>query len=108
MYLSSSNILQSNSNVNTTLQIPSLLNFDFNNSNCLLSPDNSFAIFFSDSVVLNVDLKTKRINWYKKLDNNEKIADLQINSNNEISFIKKLETHNEIVVLSNNNCMNFN
>ena len=108
MYLSSSNILQNNDNINTTLQIPSLLNFDFNNSNCLLSPDNSFAIFYNNSVILNVNLKTKQINWYQKFENNEKITDLQINSNNQISFIKILETHNEIVVLSNNNYTDYN
>ena len=105
MYLSSSNIFQSEENINKTLQIPSLLHFDFNNSKIVLSPDNSFVIFYNESIILNVDLKLKKIKWYQKFPNNEKISDVQISPNNQISFVKHLNTHNEIIVLSNNNYM---
>ena len=108
MYLSSSNIFQSEENINKTLQIPSLLNFDFNNSKIVLSPDNSFVIFYNESIILNVDLKLKKIKWYQKFPNNEKISDVQISPNNQISFVKHLNTHNEIIVLSNNNYMDYN
>ena len=108
MYLSTSNILQKDDSINTTLNLPPLLNFDFNHSIPVLSPDNSFVIFYNDSIILNVDLKTKKVKWYQKFENNEKISKVQINSMNQISFIKKLYTHNEIVILSNNNFMDYN
>ena len=108
MYLSTSNILQQDESINTTLHLPLMLNFDFNQSKCIISPDNSFAIFYNDSIFLNVDLKSKNIKWYQKLDSNEKISDVQIYSNKQISFVKNLETHNEIVVLSNNNYVDYN
>ena len=108
MYLFSSNIFQSEKNINKTLQIPSLLNFDFNNSKIVLSPDNSFVIFYNESIILNVDLKLKKIKWYQKFPNNEKISNIQISPNNQISFVKHLNTHNEIIVLSNNNYMDYN
>ena len=108
MYLSSSNLLEKEESINTNLHIPFLLNFDFNKSTPLLSPDNSFAIFYNDSVILNVDLKTKKIKWYQTFENNEKISNVQINSNNQISFIKQLDTHNEIIILSNSNYMDYN
>ena len=108
MYLSSSNIYQPDDSINKTLQIPPLLNFDFNNSKLILSPDNSFVIFYNDSIILNVDLKLKKIKWYQKLPDNEKISDVQISPNNQISFIKHLNTHNEIICLSNNNYMDYN
>ena len=108
MYLSTSNILQQDESINTTLHLPLMLNFDFNQSKCIISPDNSFAIFYNDSIFLNVDLKSKNIKWYQKLDSNEKISDVQIYSNKQISFVKNLETHNEIVVLSNNNYIDYN
>ena len=41
-------------------------------------------------------------------EENEKISDVKINSNNQISFVKKLYTHNEVIVLSNNNYMDYN
>ena len=108
MYLSASNIFQKEDNINNKLRIPPFLNFDFNKSNCIISPDNSFAIFYNDSIILNVDLKSKSVKWYKKFEENEKISDVKINSNNQISFVKKLYTHNEVIVLSNNNYMNYN
>ena len=108
MYLSSSNILQRDDNIHTKLKLPPFLNFDFNKSNCIMSPDNSFAIFYNDSIIINIDLKSKRVKWYKKVENNEKIYNVIINSNNQISFIKKLNTHNEIIILSNNNFMEYN
>ena len=108
MYLSASNIFQKEDNINNKLRIPPFLNFDFNKSNCIISPDNSFAIFYNDSIILNVDLKSKSVKWYKKFEENEKISDVKINSNNQISFVKKLYTHNEVIVLSNNNYMDYN
>jgi hypothetical protein len=108
MYLSYSNIFQNDENINTALHLPPMLNFDFTQSKCIISPDNSFAIFYNDSIILNVDLKSKKLNWYQKFENNEKISDIQIYPNNQISFIKKLNTHNEIIVLSNNNNMDYN
>ena len=53
-----------------------------------------------------MDLKTKKIKWYKSFQKNEKISNVQINIDNQISFVKKLSTHNEIITLSNNN-MNY-
>ena len=108
MYLSSSNIYQADETINKLLQIPSVLNFDFNNSKLVLSPDNSFVVFYNDSIILNVDLKLKKIKWYQKLPNNEKISDVHINQNNQISFIKELDTYYEIIILSNNNYMDYN
>ena len=108
MYLSASNIFQKEDNINNKLRIPPFLNFDFNKSNCIISPDNSFAIFYNDSIILNVDLKSKSVKWYKKFEENEKISDVQISPNNQISFVKHLNTHNEIIVLSNNNYMDYN
>ena len=108
MYLSSSNIYQPDNSINKTLQIPPLLNFDFNNSKLVLSPHNSFVIFYNDSIILNVDLKLKKIKWYQKLPEKEKFSNIQISPNNQISFIKHLNTHNEIIVLSNNNYMDYN
>ena len=108
MYLSSSNLLEKEESINTILHIPFLINFDFNKSTPLLSPDNSFAIFYNDSIILNVDLKSKKIKWYQTFENNEKISNVQINSNNQISFIKQLDTHNEIIIQSNNNYMDYN
>ena len=107
MYLSSTNIFQSNEDINSLLQLPSFINFDFSKSIPLISSDNSFALFYDDSVLINVDLKTKKIKWYKKFLNNEKISNVQINPDNQITFIKKLNTHNEIITLSNNN-MDYN
>ena len=108
MYLSSSNLLQRDDNIHTKLKLPPFLYFDFNKSNCIMSPDNSFAIFYNDSIIINIDLKSKRVKWYKKVENNEKICDVIINLNNQISFIKKLNTHNEIIILSNNNFTEYN
>jgi hypothetical protein len=107
MYLSSTNIFQNNEDINSLLQLPSFINFDFSKSIPLISSDNSFALFYDDSVLINVDLKTKKIKWYKKFLNNEKISNVQINPDNQITFIKKLNTHNEIITLSNNN-MDYN
>ena len=61
MYLSSKNIFQNNEDINTLLQLPSFINFDFSKSLPLISPDNSFAIFYDESVLINIDLKTKKI-----------------------------------------------
>ena len=108
MYLSSSNIFHKDESINASLQIPPLLNFDFNQSIPVLSPDNSFVIFYTDSILLNVDLKTKKVKWFQKFENNEKISDVQINPMNQITFVKKLNTHNEIVVLSNISFMDYN
>ena len=108
MYLSTSNILQKDESINTALHLPPMLNFDFNQSKCIISPDNSFAIFYNDFIILNIDLKTKNLKWYQKFENNEKISDVQIYPNNQISFVKTLNTHNEIVVLSNNNYIDYN
>ena len=108
MYLSSSNIFHKDESINASLQIPPLLNFDINRSISVLSPDNSFVIFYTDSAILNVDLKTKKVKWFQKFENYEKISDVQITPMNQITFIKKLNTHNEIVVLSNNNYMDYN
>ena len=108
MYLSTSNIIQNEENINTILHIPSLLQFDFNQSKCIISPDNSFAIFFNNSIILNVDLKSKKVKWFQKFENDEEISDVQINSNNQISFIKKLDYHNEIISLSSTNCTEYN
>ena len=108
MYLSSSNIFHKDESINASLQIPPLLNFDFNRSIPVLSPDNSFVIFYTDSILLNVDLKTKKVKWFQKFENYEKISDVQITPMNQITFVKKLDTHNEIVVLSNSNCMEYN
>ena len=107
MYLSSSNIFQNNEDISTLLQLPSFLNFDFSKSIPLISSDKSFALFYDDSILINVDLKTKKIKWYKTFQKNEKILNVQIHPDNQISFIKKLSTHNEIITLSNNN-MNYN
>ncbi len=106
MYLSS-NIYENDENINTILKIPFLINFDFNKSTPILSGDNSFVLFYNDSAIINVDLKTKKIKWYRTFDNNEKISNVQINSNNQISFVKNLYTHNEIIVLANNNCNDY-
>ena len=108
MYLSSSNIFHKDESINASLQIPPLLNFDFNQSIPVLSPDNSFVIFYTDSILLNVDLKTKKVKWFQRFENNEKISDVQITPMNQITFVKKLNTHNEIVVLSNSNFMDYN
>ena len=108
MYLSSSNIFHKDESINASLQIPPLLNFNFNKSIPVLSPDNSFVIFYTDSILLNVDLKTKKVKWFQKFENNERISDVQITPMNQITFVKKLDTHNEIVVLSNSNCMDYN
>ena len=107
MYLSSKNIFQNNEDINTLLQLPSFINFDFSKSLPLISSDNSFGIFYDESVLINIDLKTKKIKWYKQFLNNEKISNVQINPDNQITFIKKLNSHNEIITLSNNN-MNYN
>ena len=107
MYLSSSNIFQSNEDISSLLQLPSFINFDFSRSKPLISPDNSLALFYDESVLINVDLKTKKIKWYKQFQKNEKISDVQINPENHISFIKKLSTHSEIISLFHNN-MNYN
>ena len=106
MYLSS-NIYENDENINTILKIPFLINFDYNKSTPILSGDNSFVLFYNDSAIINVDLKTKKIKWYRTFDNNEKISNVQINSNNQISFVKNLYTHNEIIVLANNNCNDY-
>ena len=55
MYLSS-NIFEKDDSINSILKLPFLLNFDFNKSTPLLSHDNSFALFYNDSILLNVDL----------------------------------------------------
>ena len=107
MYLSSTNIFQNNEDINTLLQLPSFINFDFSKSIPLISSDNSFAIFYDESVLISIDLKTKKIKWYKQFLNNEKISNVQINPDNQITFIKKLNSHNEIITLSYNN-MNYN
>ena len=107
MYLSSRNIFQNNEDISTLLQLPTFINFDFPKSTKLISNDKSFAILYDDSILIYVDLKTKKIKWYKKFLNNEKISNVQINKDNQITFIKKLSTHNEIITLSNNN-MNYN
>ena len=107
MYLSSRNIFQNNEDISTLLQLPTFINFDFSKSTKLISNDKSFAILYDDSILIYVDLKTKKIKWYKKFLNNEKISNVQINKDNQITFIKKLSTHNEIITLSNNN-MNYN
>ena len=107
MYLSSTNIFQNNEDINTLLQLPSFINFDFSKSTPLISSDNSFAIFYDESVLINIDLKTKKIKWYKQFLNNEKISNVQINPDNQITLVKKLNSHNEIITLSNNN-MNYN
>ena len=107
MYLSSTNIFQSNEDISSLLQLPSFINFDFSRSKPLISPDNSLALFYDESVLINVDLKTKKIKWYKQFQKNEKISDVQINPENHISFIKKLSTHSEIISLFHNN-MNYN
>ena len=106
MYLSSSNIFQNNEDISSLLQLPSFINFDFSKSNPIISPDKSFALFYDESTLINVDLKTKKIKWYKSFQKNEKISNVQINIDNQISFVKKLSTHNEIITLSNNN-MNY-
>ena len=107
MYLSSTNIFQNNEDMNNTFQLPPFINFDFIKSHPLISPDNSFALFYDDSVLINIDLKTKKIKWYKKFPSTEKISNIQITLDNQIFFIKKLNTHNEIISLTSNN-MNYN
>lgn len=107
MYLSSSNIFQNNEDISTLLQLPSFINFDFSKSTPIISPDKSFALFYDESTLINVDLKAKIIKWYKNFQKSEKISNVQINPDNQISFIKKLSTHNEIITLSNDN-MNYN
>ena len=107
MYLSSKNIFQNNEDISTLLQIPNFINFDFIKSKQIISNDKSFALLYNDSVLIYVDIKTKKIKWYKQFLNNEKISDVQINEDNQITFVKKLNTHNEIITLSNND-MNYN
>ena len=107
MYLSSTNIFQSNEDISSLLQLPAFINFDFSKSTPIISPDKTFALFYNEFCLINVDLKTKKIKWYKTFQKNEKISNVQISPDNQISFIKKLSTHNEIITLSNNN-MNYN
>ena len=107
MYLSSKNIFQNNEDISTLLQIPNFINFDFIKSKQIISNDKSFSLLYNDSVLIYVDLKTKKIKWYKQFLNNEKISDVQIYEDNQITFVKKLNTHNEIITLSNND-MNYN
>ena len=99
-------MFQNNEDISSLLQLPSFINFDFSKSNPIISPDKSFALFYDESTLINVDLKTKKIKWYKSFQKNEKISNVQINIDNQISFVKKLSTHNEIITLSNNN-MNY-
>ena len=107
MYLSSTNIFQSNEDISSLLQLPAFINFDFSKSTPIISPDKTFALFYNEFCLINVDLKTKKIKWYKTFQKNEKISNVQISPDNQISFVKKLSTHNEIITLSNNN-MNYN
>ena len=107
MYLSSKDIFQNNEDMSTLLQLPTFINFDFLKSTQLVSLDKSFSLFYNDLVLIYVDLKAKKIKWYKQFSNDEIISNVQINQNNQISFIKKLNTHNEIISLSNNN-MDYN
>ena len=107
MYLSSKDIFQNNEDMSTLLQLPTFINFDFLKSTQLVSLDKSFSLFYNDSVLIYVDLRAKKIKWYRQFSNDEKISNVQINQNNQISFIKKLNTHNEIISLSNNN-MDYN
>ena len=107
MYLSSTNIFKNNEDISSLLQLPAFINFDFSKSNPLISPDKTFALFYDEFCLINVNLKTKKIKWYKTFQKNEKISNVQISPDNQISFIKKLSTHNEIITLSNNN-MNYN
>ena len=102
MYLSS-NLFQNHEDISSLLQLPSFINFDFSKSTPIISPDNSYALYYDDSVLINVDLKSKKIKWYKQFQKNEKISNVQINPDNQISFIKKLSTHNEIITLFNKN-----
>ena len=66
MYLSSKNIFQNNEDISTLLQIPNFINFDFIKSKQIISNDKSFSLLYNDSVLIYVDLKTKKIKWYKQ------------------------------------------
>ena len=72
MYLSSSNIFQNNEDISSLLQLPSFINFDFSKSTPIISPDKSFALFYDESTIINVDLKSKKIKWYKNFQKSEK------------------------------------
>ena len=65
-----------------------VINFDFSKSTPIISPDKSFALFYDELTLINVDLKTKKIKWYKNFQKSEKISNVQINPDNQISFIK--------------------
>ena len=102
-----SNELNTEDNLNSSLHIPYFLNFDFYKSNFVKSADNSFILYYTDSILLNIDLQSKKLNWYKQFDKSVRIADVQINSDNQISFIKQQQSHNEIATLSNKNYTEF-
>ena len=72
LLLSSSNIFQNNEDISTLLQLPSFINFDFSKSIPIISPDKSFALFYDESTIINVDLKSK------KIDLDERVSDLQV------------------------------
>ena len=100
-------LITNEDNILYSLQIPPLIFFDFNKAIPVLSPDNSFAIFYNQSLMLHVDLKTKLLKSYQSFLPNEQISNVQINSQNQITFIKKTESFNIIVSLSPKNFMDY-